>query len=84
MHSVQGKTYYRLDYDVILIFGLTELKAQIGWLEKVWISLLCAYLSTNLLQNIQGIEKRYDPLISEKCLMDFECDRSPASIVYED
>ena len=25
-----GKPYYRLDYDVILIFGLTELKAQIG------------------------------------------------------
>ncbi|KAJ6528778.1 hypothetical protein DFH09DRAFT_1327598 [Mycena vulgaris] len=26
--------YYRLDTDVVLSFGLTELKAQIAWLEN--------------------------------------------------
>ncbi|KZP18863.1 hypothetical protein FIBSPDRAFT_744893, partial [Athelia psychrophila] len=27
--------YYRLDYSVVLLFGLTELKAQICWIENV-------------------------------------------------
>ncbi|KAF9480732.1 hypothetical protein BDN70DRAFT_832251 [Pholiota conissans] len=26
-------TYYRVDFDIVLIFGLTELKAQIAWKE---------------------------------------------------
>ncbi|KAL0057726.1 hypothetical protein AAF712_008969 [Marasmius tenuissimus] len=26
-----GQRYYRIDYEVILLFGLTELKAQIAW-----------------------------------------------------
>ena len=30
----KGK-YYRLDYEVALLFGLTELKAQLIWKEKV-------------------------------------------------
>jgi hypothetical protein len=38
LSSRQGKSggcYYRQDFDVILLFGLTELKAQISWMEKV-------------------------------------------------
>ena len=27
--------YYRLDYEVILLFGLTELKAMVTWKENV-------------------------------------------------
>jgi hypothetical protein len=30
-----GKTFYYIDYTVILCFGTTELKAQISWMEKV-------------------------------------------------
>ncbi|KAK1226885.1 hypothetical protein PQX77_010132 [Marasmius sp. AFHP31] len=26
-----GQRYYRIDYDLVLLFGLTELKAQIAW-----------------------------------------------------
>ncbi|RDB20646.1 Heat shock protein 12A [Hypsizygus marmoreus] len=26
-------TYFKIDFDIILLFGLTELKAQIGWIE---------------------------------------------------
>ncbi|KIM58504.1 hypothetical protein SCLCIDRAFT_128105 [Scleroderma citrinum Foug A] len=37
--SPEGKTYYHIDFDVILLFGLTELKAQISWLENVCTSL---------------------------------------------
>jgi hypothetical protein len=31
----KGAIYYRLDYDIVLLFGLTELKAQICWTEDV-------------------------------------------------
>lgn len=30
-----GQVYYQLDYDVVLLFGLTELQAQLGWKSKV-------------------------------------------------
>ena len=30
-----GGGYYRLEFDVILLFGLTELKAQISWNDGV-------------------------------------------------
>ena len=31
----EGGDYYCLDYDVVLLFGLTELKAQISWNDMV-------------------------------------------------
>ena len=31
----RGAKYYVLDFDVIILFGLTELKAQIAWTENV-------------------------------------------------
>ncbi|KAI6046251.1 hypothetical protein EDC04DRAFT_2887938 [Pisolithus marmoratus] len=30
-----GDKFYRIDYEVVLLFGLTELKAQISWMEDV-------------------------------------------------
>ena len=30
-----GSVHYRIKYDVILLFGLTELKAQISWKHEV-------------------------------------------------
>ena len=30
-----GQVYYRLDYDVIVLFGLTEIQAQLCWKTKV-------------------------------------------------
>jgi hypothetical protein len=30
-----GGVYYRMSFDIILSFGLTEFKAQIGWTEDV-------------------------------------------------
>ena len=36
-YGPDGK-YYELAYRIILLFGLTELKAQVSWKEKVsWI-----------------------------------------------
>ncbi|KAF8155273.1 hypothetical protein BJ912DRAFT_1050978 [Pholiota molesta] len=31
--STGAGTFYRLDYDIVLLFGLTELKAQVAWKE---------------------------------------------------
>ena len=33
--TTAGKTYYRQDFDVVLLLGLAELKAQISWMEDV-------------------------------------------------
>jgi hypothetical protein len=30
-----GMTYYQRDYDVVFLVGLTELKAQISWIDSV-------------------------------------------------
>jgi len=27
-------SFFRLDYEIVLLFGLTELKAQVAWKEK--------------------------------------------------
>ena len=32
-----GKIYYELVYDVIVYFGLTEIKAELAWQTKVWV-----------------------------------------------
>ena len=37
---VTGKTGYRRDYDVILLVGLTELKAQISWIDSTTVRAL--------------------------------------------
>ncbi|KAF8962457.1 hypothetical protein BDZ97DRAFT_1733008 [Flammula alnicola] len=29
-----GKAYYRVDYEVVLLFGLTEMQAQLAWQER--------------------------------------------------
>lgn len=33
--DVSGKTFYRFNFHVVLLFGLTELKAHIAWNEGV-------------------------------------------------
>lgn len=43
--SVEGSVYYALEIKVILLFGLTELTAQVSWMENV--SFLFPYESRN-------------------------------------
>jgi hypothetical protein len=33
--GISGRTYYKRAYDMILLVGLTELKAQIAWIDSV-------------------------------------------------
>ena len=42
-HSPDGLQYYRKEFDIILLFGMTELKAQLAWTENV--SLLSFYIT---------------------------------------
>ena len=34
-HNYRGAKYYVLEFDIVLLFGLTELKAQIAWTRNV-------------------------------------------------
>ncbi|KAF8549070.1 hypothetical protein OG21DRAFT_1515573 [Imleria badia] len=34
LKKTAGRAYYQLDYDVIMLFGLTELQAYLGWKSK--------------------------------------------------
>ncbi|KAF8552294.1 hypothetical protein OG21DRAFT_1511667 [Imleria badia] len=34
LKKTAGRAYYQLDYDVIVLFGLTELQAYLGWKSK--------------------------------------------------
>ena len=62
VHSLQpevapdGGVYYELDCEVILLFGLTEFKAQISWMDKVRLVLVSSKLYR--LHTVQGVEKR--------------------------
>jgi len=33
--GTSGRTYYRMDFEIVLLLGLTELQAQLLWTEKV-------------------------------------------------
>jgi hypothetical protein len=35
-------SFYRVDYDIILFFGMTELKAQVAWTKNVSVVLCCS------------------------------------------
>jgi hypothetical protein len=64
VHSLQpqvspgGIIYYDMDYEVILLFGLTELKAQISWMHKVRLVILPVSSKVYHLHSVQGVEKR--------------------------
>lgn len=36
--GLDGQIFYALEFDIILLFGLTEFKAQICWKENVRLS----------------------------------------------
>lgn len=56
--SASGATYYRISYDLVVLFGLTEMQAQLKWIDAD----VCNYLNKN--ENIayrhleKGIERR--------------------------
>jgi len=51
-------TFYRIDYDIVLLFGLTELQAMVAWKENVGpvFALFASILFTEC--GWQGVERR--------------------------
>jgi hypothetical protein len=41
LRADRGIHFYRLRYEIILSFGLTELTAQLAWIEDVCFQILC-------------------------------------------
>lgn len=35
LRGLTGKQYYSQAYNIVVLFGMTELKAQISWIENV-------------------------------------------------
>jgi hypothetical protein len=57
--------HYELYFEVVILFGLTELKAQVEWLENVRI---CIHIYSGLMLTDswdQGVKRRYGPGNSE-------------------
>jgi hypothetical protein len=56
-NKASGKgTYYHVNYDIVLLFGLTELEAVVAWKENV--GPLLVLLHPFHLQCFQGVERR--------------------------
>ena len=60
-----GRTGYKRQYDIILLVGLTELKAQVSWIDsrtvRVHISLyVCINLTGFLRMNLGDGEKVFN------------------------
>ncbi|KZP02189.1 hypothetical protein FIBSPDRAFT_771053, partial [Athelia psychrophila] len=55
--GLNGRVYYQMEYSIVLLFGLTELKAQICWIENVSSQLHVLTRRTNQI-TFQGQEKR--------------------------
>lgn len=56
LRNENGRSYYQVEIDVVLLFGLTELKAQIAWKEDVRVVLIPG--SIELTSLLQGKEMR--------------------------
>lgn len=50
--------YFRLFFDVVLLCGLTEIKAQISWMEEVSLIALRYCIAFSPKPRTQGVEKR--------------------------
>ena len=76
-----GAKYYRVNYDVILLFGSTELQAQVAWKEDVrppYNSLFVIFTDNMVLRN-----GTLAPQISFRRYMSSDMDnRTPAKIIY--
>ena len=80
----KGKMWYTRNFDVVLLVGLTELKAQIAWIDPVTVSTwgIFSLPFLILIAWVQGEEKRFEMPFLESFvpkakpnLQDWRCDR---------
>ena len=78
----RGAKYYTVSYDIVLLFGLTELKAQIAWTHNVShrFPLKKCYTPDAILQ---GVEKRFvnDRCYKAICSLSASEDRRPSFMI---
>jgi hypothetical protein len=80
--GVGGNLYYEQHFTVVLLFGLTELKAQLRWMENVRSQTHTRAFLTIFLPNRALSSSEF--LVSTLCCYSLNWyDRSPAAIVYE-
>jgi hypothetical protein len=48
LRNAQGGFYFSQHYDIVLLFGLTEMKAYVSWMENVCFQLFRVLLCVNL------------------------------------
>jgi len=57
--NASSSTYYKVDYELIMLFGGTELKAQLAWKENVSFAFPFFLGMTKLINGFfKGVEKR--------------------------
>ncbi|KAF8554802.1 hypothetical protein OG21DRAFT_1522180 [Imleria badia] len=61
--ALDGSVYYEFDYEIILLFGLTELKAQISWMHEIRLFIVPVSRKLYHLHDFQGVEKSFHLLV---------------------
>ena len=56
-NRINGKHYYSFEFDIVILFGFTELKAQMAWMENVGRTFFLLVRSMSNAEK-QGIERR--------------------------
>jgi len=88
--TATGQTGYKREYDIILLVGLTELKAQVCWIDSKTVRAhLVMHVSIHLTRfpyaRIQRTEKRFVVTFSEFLIPRLnQSFRSDAVVVYDD
>lgn len=81
-----GEIYYNTDVSVILLFGLTELQAQLSWIENVSIFLWFTVLKLNSasLDRVLSVGKNAKYYRAWRSRLTLQClCRSPAKLIFE-
>jgi hypothetical protein len=61
--DVGGSLYFQQRFRIVLLFGMTELKAQIRWRENVSAP-RPGFAGSQLISRFEGVEKRFSLILS--------------------
>jgi hypothetical protein len=85
MYNPSGRVYYSLNFEVVILFGLTEIQAQLRWSERVISKFQCEdyrLMLDFLLGNQTTVRKQilttYQSVTNIACFI-----RSLAKLIYD-
>ena len=72
--NAAGNLYYRVDFEIVILFGLTEIQAQLAWKDKV--NHILSHLVGKLLIHGHGISGNREAVRVPRLLLksDFDTD----------